>query len=434
MGNANCPTFTYGNNTLEIVDKYKYLGMIITKNGNINKMIEDRISKARKAIFLIKRALSTSCNVSPKLALSIFDKKIAPILLYGCPIWGIRPRKEQISIKLQTITGNAKEGIMECFKTIGSTIKSDDFQVIRVYRDKGEAIVKINKMTCKIELLAKYQKRPVTFIIQEHVIADKNDIEKTHTNFCKFTLGISKYESNTLVLGELGRYPIEFKAIRQCLLYWLRLEQSTDNVLLNKAFNDCKNLNHDWINNIYNFLCSNGLRHIWENIKQLDKNYVKHKIIQRLNDQYLQKYNDYVKQSNTDKSFVIEKCVENEMYNMRNYISIVRSPLVRNILTRLRIDCNKLQDSKFRHFRFKSTTSDMCPDCLMKDSVSHLLFHCQQQKIMSIRKGFYDWYYKENSAHFDLLPENQKIKFLLNVEGDSETICSFIKRIYLNHE
>ena len=85
--------FTYGGQNLEIVDRYKYLGIMVTYNCNINKMIDDRILKANRAIFLVRQALSAGSNVSIDLAESIFDKKVSPILLYGCPLWGVpKPR------------------------------------------------------------------------------------------------------------------------------------------------------------------------------------------------------------------------------------------------------------------------------------------------------------------------------------------------------
>ncbi len=37
-------------------------------------------------------------------------------------------------------------------------------------------------------------------------------VETVHTNYCKFILGISKYESTTLTLGELGRFPLQNEA------------------------------------------------------------------------------------------------------------------------------------------------------------------------------------------------------------------------------
>ena len=85
-GNAQARDIKFEDIELECVSSYKYLGLIFSRNGNITKMEEDRIEKAQKASFVIRQAISTSQNVSVNLALSLFDKQIEPILLYGCPI------------------------------------------------------------------------------------------------------------------------------------------------------------------------------------------------------------------------------------------------------------------------------------------------------------------------------------------------------------
>ncbi len=76
---------------LECVPLYKYLGLIFSSNGNVKKMEEDRIIKARKTktSFVIRQAISSS-HISTRLSLS---------LLYGCPIWGIPSSNCTIRIK-----------------------------------------------------------------------------------------------------------------------------------------------------------------------------------------------------------------------------------------------------------------------------------------------------------------------------------------------
>ncbi len=82
-------------------------------------------------------------------------------------------------------------------------------------------------------------KTPVTYHIVDHE-TQNSSVEIVHTNYCKFTLGISKYESTTLTLGELGRFPLQNKATSLALSYWIRLEQGTHSLILNRAFNECK--------------------------------------------------------------------------------------------------------------------------------------------------------------------------------------------------
>ena len=89
LGSSICSDIKYNGNLLEPVTTYKYLGFMISSNGQFNKMLSDRIEKAKKASFVIQQAISTTHNASVKLAMSLFEKQIEPILLYGCPIWSI---------------------------------------------------------------------------------------------------------------------------------------------------------------------------------------------------------------------------------------------------------------------------------------------------------------------------------------------------------
>ena len=45
--------------------------------------MSDRINKASKMADMVLRAIRTTGNLSVKLSLSIFDKQISPLVLYG---------------------------------------------------------------------------------------------------------------------------------------------------------------------------------------------------------------------------------------------------------------------------------------------------------------------------------------------------------------
>ena len=74
-GNATDKPLMLGEANLEYVNTYKYLGITISRNGNIKNMMLDRVKKARKAIFAVTQALETSQNVSVKLAMSVEDSR-----------------------------------------------------------------------------------------------------------------------------------------------------------------------------------------------------------------------------------------------------------------------------------------------------------------------------------------------------------------------
>ena len=79
--------FSYNNKTVETVNQYCYLGVILKCNGNFNLAISTLTEKARKAYFKIKRTLGL--NHSCQLLEKLFDTLVKPILLYCCEIWGL---------------------------------------------------------------------------------------------------------------------------------------------------------------------------------------------------------------------------------------------------------------------------------------------------------------------------------------------------------
>ena len=79
--------FHFGSNPLEIVNIFKYLGVIFTRCGSFSKTIKHNTDQANKAMFLLLRKINR-LNLSIDLQIELFDKMIKPILLYGCEVWG----------------------------------------------------------------------------------------------------------------------------------------------------------------------------------------------------------------------------------------------------------------------------------------------------------------------------------------------------------
>ena len=79
--------FTLAENTLEIVDKYKYLGLWCSNNKNIFVKNHSYLAEqAHKAIFTIKNYSHNLGRLTPKLSLTVFQTQIEPILMYGSEV------------------------------------------------------------------------------------------------------------------------------------------------------------------------------------------------------------------------------------------------------------------------------------------------------------------------------------------------------------
>ena len=79
--------FKYGNQKIETVDWYKYLGVILNYNGSFKLALDSLRSQASRAMyFLISKARRLGLSINTQIHL--FDTMVKPIMLYGCEIWG----------------------------------------------------------------------------------------------------------------------------------------------------------------------------------------------------------------------------------------------------------------------------------------------------------------------------------------------------------
>ena len=163
---------------------------------------------------------------------------------------------------------------------------------------------------------------------------------------------------------------------------------------------------------------------------------MKSKIDQRLRDQYNQYYTSYRKE-NVDKSTIVDICVDDYIYLRQGYLNRVKSPYVRSILTRLRIDANKLNECRFRHYRKKSETSS-CTHCGTPETVRHRLLNCNKGNLVGMRKTFLEQV--KNCVPSRLLMDSDGVlNLILNVNPKCKhkhlddmvsLICTFIKKVY----
>lgn len=432
--------FYYKSNNIETVTSFKYLGLMINSNGKVNKMVEDRISKAKRAMFMLKRALCTNVNVSVELAVKLFDKSVSPILLYGCPIWGLPENKNVITMKFEKIpNNNIKSFVCENLKKISCNFVYDDIKVSRIMRESESVQIKFEDSVTMFCILESYLKNrdKVHFTMEQYLNTKRPIYEKVHANFCKFTLGVSKYASTTLSYGELGRFPIEINVISQCVLYWLRMEIGSKNLLLQEAYEECKNENHEWMLSLRHILIKNGLGHIMSNGKNLHKNYVKAKVNNRLKDQYIQVYNSYVLSNKRGNSKVIGICTENTEYKQRQYLTLIYNSYIRSTITKLRIDNNKSLECMKRNPRLPKIVEEKCTHCNVLDDVSHMLLHCSKNNFSAVRNEYYN-YFEKYYNNFREKCDDIKLKLILIGHNNFaykndllEYICTFIGKLYL---
>ena len=338
-------------------------------------MVNDRVLKAKRAAFAIKQAISTTQNISTNLSMSLFDKQVETILLYGSPIWGIPSSKRYLKLKGDTLDTNTRVAAYKYLQSIGI----NDINIIcfrRLKVNQGITLT-VNNVSDKLEIMTKHIKTPATFTIEENEKLLSDDVEILYSSYCTYSVGVSKYASTKLTLNDLGRFPIKIRSMVLAILYWLRLEHGTKNFLLNKAFDAMKQENHPWIQNIQYALWQIGLRNVWQKLKSFEKKQLKSILTTRLKDIYLQTFSNYCGMTaNQNKCKIINTC-QQLAYEPKAYLTRIRSANIRNMFTRFRIDANCTLDSRYRSFSNKSVEDSQCKICNVVQSVDHVLLHCK---------------------------------------------------------
>ena len=83
------PTFSIGDSRLENCESYTYLGHTVSANGSLKSTPHILYEKALKALYSLLSSINKFSACDVKLLLQLYDKMIAPILLYGCEVWGV---------------------------------------------------------------------------------------------------------------------------------------------------------------------------------------------------------------------------------------------------------------------------------------------------------------------------------------------------------
>ena len=173
-------------------------------------------------------------------------------------------------------------------------------------------------------------------------------------------------------------------------------------------------------------LSSNGYRESWLYLPGVDGNF--HLAFrQRLRDQFNQHWKATIHASNRFRFLSQVK----EEFRMSYYTDNIKSPEIRLIYTRLRIDNNVYSS----YMRSKVVGTCTCPVCYRgEDTSKHLLFSCQHfdKQRMEIDdklcKALPNW------PSFDI---STKFKFLLDLQCPDylfQTCCTYVHELYSERE
>lgn len=79
--------FSIGNQAIEIVDSYKYLGVLFTQSCSCLCARKHIVQQAKKAMILLFTRIN-NLDIPIDLQLKLFYHTVVPILTYACEVWG----------------------------------------------------------------------------------------------------------------------------------------------------------------------------------------------------------------------------------------------------------------------------------------------------------------------------------------------------------
>ena len=206
--------FSYLSQNLEMVQDFTYLGVTFSASGSFTKAAQNLRDKANKAMFPLLDTTFKFCLGIPT-SLSLFDKLIEPIVLYGSEIWG--------SLSHHQLNSISRDPNLFCRYMIDS------------------------------------------------------QTGKSKLKFSKSILGLKRNTPSLAVYGELGTIPNSLTGTLRVIKFWHRISQKGDHTLVKKALDESKSLPNNlsnWLNTVKTVLNLFGLSSIWNNPSSFSPNQV----------------------------------------------------------------------------------------------------------------------------------------------------------------
>ena len=269
----------------------------------------------------------------------------------------------------------------------------------------------------------------VPFQVKNYNLSFNEKCDKMHASYCKFVLNLDKFTSNFAARAELGSFPISLFIWTTCIKYWHRMEKGNcPNTLLNKTYLMNKECNSQWYQNIESLLKLNGLGNEFINPNKSENTKLFGiKIKSRLQDQYLQTWND--RMSSYEKHGTLN-LIKTDKYMFSSYLNIIKDHNIRTIFTKFRLG---IFNKNFGNHR----TIIICPLCKNESSnfTSHILLSClcnqnERNKLFSLLSNKYSLF-NQNKLSFILNVGFTCIKGANHNDIDSlQHICNYIKLSY----
>ena len=92
-----------GRQEIEIVNEFKYLGVLFTSRLSFNALQQDLAQRARAALLQVNRCIRKLVSVPPDVYFKLFDAQVLPVLLYSSELWGLTDNFQVENVHLQAL-------------------------------------------------------------------------------------------------------------------------------------------------------------------------------------------------------------------------------------------------------------------------------------------------------------------------------------------
>lgn len=202
--------------------------------------------------------------------------------------------------------------------------------------------------------------------------------EKVHLYVLKKYLGVSLCTPNDFVYNELNRYPITVNFLVQCIRYWLRLTQMSDDRVPKKAYTMLSDLDArgkaTWVTNVRLCLFKFGFGFVWMEQGVGDINGFLRVFKQRMIDCKWQEWSEHVNES---ERFSMYRSFCNPLDTLPAYLCIELDKHLRHIMTKIRFGISELSVHyfRYRYHRHRDLFCKLCSSSSVENEV-HFFLYC----------------------------------------------------------
>jgi len=199
------------------------------------------------------------------------------------------------------------------------------------------------------------------------------DIERVHLKFLKRLLNVKQQTTNTIVYGELGRFPMIIMRKIRILKFWSKLLRSPDSIeyrLFNLRDEHGNHINK-WAISVHQLLDELGFSYLWS--YDSITNSELQQAINRIHDQYLQQWFADLKSISKLETYGLIK----DNFSLEKYLLCVKNSKQRTTLARLRCSAHSLMIEEGRQLNIDKKDR-LCTKCSMNaiESEYHFVLVC----------------------------------------------------------